>query len=380
MRTRYWFPLLALGFGLVAASAAPAPTADNAEKPDAARISKLVAQLGSDDFDAREKASAELDAVGEPALDALREAVKSTDEEVHKRAETLVSAIEKRAASRNALAPRRVHLVYKDTPVKEAVEDFKKQSGYDITLHGPENKLKDRTVTLDTGDVTFWQALGRFCDKAGLKEAEAGELEPKPPLPPTTGPRLPGVPVPPNPPAPIAPPVKEGAVPAPQPTVRVAERPPPAAAPPAVAPTPGVPGGAAPGGPVIIVGPVLPPRVVGPGVVPPAAPAAPANGIVLIDGRSESLPTDARSAVRVQALPKADRFAPHPGGELQIALRLSLEPKLQWQGVDKVTVTKAVDDQKQELTQTSTDAAAPDAPVGGPVGGAVFGAGPDQSG
>jgi len=320
MRTRSLLPLLALGFGL-AVAAAPAPAVDKPEKPDAARISKLVTQLGSDDFDDREKASAELAVIGEPALDALRLAVKSTDEEVHKRAETLVSAIEKRVESKNALAPRRVHLVYKDTPVKEAVEDFKKKSGYNITLQDPENKLKDRTVTLDTGDSTFWQALGQFCDKAGLKEAEAGDLTPKP-LPPVGAPR-------------------------------------PA------------------GGPVIGVGPALPPVVVvRPGVV---APAAPADGVILIDGKSEALPTDASSAVRVQALPKADSFGPAPDGELQIALRLSLEPKLQWQGVDKATVTKAVDDQKQELTQTSTDAT-PANPVGGPAGGPVFGPVPPGAG
>ena len=105
MRTRSWLPQLALGFGLAVLAAAPAPAADKAEKPDAARIAKLIAQLGSDDFDDREKASADLAAIGEPALDALRQAVKSTDEEVHRRAATLVGGIEKRLESEAALAP-----------------------------------------------------------------------------------------------------------------------------------------------------------------------------------------------------------------------------------------------------------------------------------
>ena len=47
--------------------------------------------------------------------------------------------------------------------MKEAVEDFARKSGYAITLHDPDNKLKDRTVTLDTGDATFWQAFDQFC-------------------------------------------------------------------------------------------------------------------------------------------------------------------------------------------------------------------------
>ena len=98
--------------------------------------------------------------------------------------------------------------------------------------------------------------------------------------------------------------------------------------------------------------------------VPPVAvaPAAP-DGIILIDGKSEALPTDASSAVRIQALAKADPFGPASDGEVLIALRLSLEPKLQWQSVDKVTVAKAIDDQKQELAQTATDAASAVGPL-----------------
>ena len=48
---------------------------------------------------------------------------------------------------------------------------------------------------------------------------------------------------------------------------------------------------------------------------------------------------------------------------------MSLEPRLQWQNVDKVTIKKAVDDQKQELAQTTTDAnpMAVGAPVVGPA-------------
>ncbi len=363
MRTRSLLPLLALGFGLAASAAAPAPAADKAEKPDAARIGKLVTQLGSDDFDDREKASAELGAIGEPALDALRQAVKSTDEEVHKRAETLVSAIEKRLEARNALVPKRVHLVYKDTPVKEAVEDFAKKSGYALTLYDPDGKLKDRTVTLDTGDVTFWQAFDQFCAKAGLKEAGAGDL-PQPDRAPAPAPgvRAPAV----APGGAIQP--KTQPAPAPQPTPQGAV-PLGGAAPPANVP-------AVPAAPPAVGAPAPPPGAVligGFGLAPvPGAPTTSSDAITLVDGKVDALPTDASSAVRVQALPKADQFGPAPDGELQVGLRLSLEPKLQWQGVDKITVTKASDDQKQDLTQTSTDAT-PANPVGAPAGGPVFG-------
>ena len=349
MRTR--LPLLALGLGLAVLAA---PAADKAEKPDAARITKLVAQLGSDDFDDREKASAELDAIGEPALGALRQAVKSSaDEEVRKRAETLTVAIRKRVESRDALTPKRVHLVFKATPVKEAVEEFQKKSGYTITLHDLENKLKDRTVTLDAGDVTFWQAFDSFCARAGLHEAEAQDLLAPAPPPGGPGPAVvPGRLVPPMPLPPAAP-VKE--VPAP---VVPAPNPPAAAAPP-----PAV-GAIAPGGPIVIGGPAVgAPQAGGP------------EGIVLVDGKAEALPTDASSAVRIQALAKAEEFGPMPEGEILVPLRLSLEPKLQFEGVEKVTIRKATDDQKQQLTQTTADAA-PGVPAGGPVFGPGLVAGP----
>src|SRR5262249_15564513 len=36
--------------------------------------------------------------------------------------------------------------------------------------------LKERKVTLDTGMTTFWQAFDQFCEKAGLVEATAQDL------------------------------------------------------------------------------------------------------------------------------------------------------------------------------------------------------------
>ena len=268
MRYYSLLPLTALGLWFIAF---PASAVERAEKADAVRITKLVEQLGNDDFNEREKASAALDALGEPALDALRLAVKSTDEEVRKRAETLVGKIEKRLETAAALKAKRVHLVYKDAPVKDALEDFKKQSGYHFTLYDPENKIGTRTITLDSGDAPFWQAFDQFCEKAGLKEAEAQVLMP--------------------------------------------------------------PAGAA-----------LPQPIVS------------SDHITLIDGKTESRPTDAASAVRIRVLAKTDPSVPASKDEIPFALQLSLEPRFQWGSVEKVTITKAVDDQKHELIQTINSA------------------------
>ena len=67
MRYPSLLPLTVLGLSFIAV---PALAADKADTADG-RVAKLVEQLGNDDFNEREKASAALDALGEPALDRL---------------------------------------------------------------------------------------------------------------------------------------------------------------------------------------------------------------------------------------------------------------------------------------------------------------------
>jgi uncharacterized protein (TIGR03067 family) len=60
----------------------------------AARVARLIAQLGADRFAQREAASKDLEAIGEPALAALRKAATSSDDvEVRRRAELIIQAI-----------------------------------------------------------------------------------------------------------------------------------------------------------------------------------------------------------------------------------------------------------------------------------------------
>ena len=69
--------------------AKPAPPAKSP-----AEIDRLIKQLGNDDFDQREAASKALEAMGEPALNALlRAATKSNDAEVRRRANDVVKAL-----------------------------------------------------------------------------------------------------------------------------------------------------------------------------------------------------------------------------------------------------------------------------------------------
>jgi hypothetical protein len=370
MRSRYLLLALLVGLGLALLVSLPSPAGESADKE---KIDKLIDQLGSDTFAQRKKAVKELAAVGAPALEALRKAAKSEDAEVRKHAEELVKKIEKEVASAQILGPKRLHLVYKDTPVPEAVADFQKKSGYKIHLHDPEGKLKERKITLDTGETTFWHAYGLFCEKAGLAEATMQDVMQGPGGPPGGGPvPLPGVkPLPPQrlkpaqdappppPPGTPAPPAAPPAPPAPAGfalTLQVADTPAPQ---PAVKPLlPAAPPVAPPGKPVGGPG-----RVVGP--MMPFMPGMPGQ-LLLKDGKAKKMPTDDRGAVRVRALPKADMFGGAPEGELILALEATPEPKLQWQQFQSIRIDKALDDQDQNLTQVMPQV--PGAPPGAGIG------------
>jgi RNA polymerase sigma factor (sigma-70 family) len=233
----------ALAYRSLAAEQPGGARAGQSVKPDdAARISGLIDRLGSNKFAEREKAAQELDRIGLPALDALRRAAQGNDPERRRRAEDLVKKIEEREQAAALLRPKRVHLVYKDTPLPEAVADFQKQSGYELTLSDPAGKLRKRRITLDTGDVTFWQALDQFCGKAGLVEAQTPTAQDNARL------RLPSSPS-------LDPPWKG---PGPRPI------------------NPQAAAGQRPGG---------------------------ARGIILADGKPSALPADDRTAVRVRAEP-----------------------------------------------------------------------------
>src|SRR6266567_7115622 len=73
------------------------------QAPDAKDVPRLVRQLGAEKFDERETASKSLEAIGSPALDALRQAAKGDDDaEVRLRAGRLVKIISKNLAAASA--------------------------------------------------------------------------------------------------------------------------------------------------------------------------------------------------------------------------------------------------------------------------------------
>src|SRR5262245_51626954 len=82
----------AVAVAIAPPSPAAAPPRGLTDKvADARRVSRLIEQLGSEQFAEREKASQALDALGEPAMAALTQAAaESADAEVRQRARRLI--------------------------------------------------------------------------------------------------------------------------------------------------------------------------------------------------------------------------------------------------------------------------------------------------
>ena len=343
-----------------------APAADNINAV------KLVAQLGSSDFEEREAAASALEAMGAQALDALRQGLQSEDPEVRMRSGLLVKKLETRIASASLLAGKRVRLVYQNKPLTEALADFNKQSGYTITLQDPQGTLKDRTITLDTGDVTFWQALDKFCDAAGLTEdnpfsqqfGQPGigrpiirrQIQVVPvqvaPAPPADAPQKPG-----NPERQLRddakPTEKKKVEELPQVEAEKKLEDKPAEKVPATAPQPrqGVQQiqPAQPAQPQVVAKAQVVVIQAQPAIAPAPIPMQinPGQGIVLRDGKG-TLPTDASSSIRVRALDRNDFFGQNEK-EILLALQVTPEPRLHCQVLPHVKITKAIDENGQNL-------------------------------
>ncbi len=157
---------------MLRAQTVPAQPPENeiAKKSEAKRMNDLVAQLGNREFAAREEATKALIAAGARALEVVQKAGMSSDAEVRRRAGLILARIEKDIDTDRLLKPKRIRLVYRDTPITEAVADFSKKSGYPLQFEGDRVRLATRKITLDTGDVTFWEALEQFCRAAALRE------------------------------------------------------------------------------------------------------------------------------------------------------------------------------------------------------------------
>lgn len=151
-----------LGVALLVA----APLAAAAADP----LDAKVRNLSHPRYAEREKAARELEAAGEPALKALREAAKSNDEELRARAVAVADRIERALRSERLLAAPKLALKFDNVPLDRAVTEFAAKTQIRCVLDKSKIKEPDRKVTLDTGEVPYWEAVQAFYRAAGLAE------------------------------------------------------------------------------------------------------------------------------------------------------------------------------------------------------------------
>jgi hypothetical protein len=147
------------------------------EKLDSKTIARLVTQLGSSNFGDREEATRALVQIGPIARGLLEKAAAGKDAEVRRRAEIVLERIEKDLDTAALLVPKRIRLNFQDTPITDAVAELAKKTGFAIQFEGDRTRLANRKITLDTGEIPFWDALDQFCRNAGL--VERGPVLPK---------------------------------------------------------------------------------------------------------------------------------------------------------------------------------------------------------
>src|SRR5437763_1301773 len=74
-----------------------------------------------------------------------------------------------RAGAHRLLRPPPVRLASRAPPLRAAVAALRRRTGLGVRFTGAGS----RKVTLDTGDTALWEALARFCGKAGLTDYPA---------------------------------------------------------------------------------------------------------------------------------------------------------------------------------------------------------------
>ena len=132
-------------------------------------IATLIEELGSSSYAKRETAYKTIESFGPMALDQLRRFRSTGNTEAKRRVEELIRRAEDRQIAQQILAPKEVTLKWKAATVQEAISDLAVKSGYPIQFQGDATRFADKKVTLE-GRTSYWQALDKLCEQAGLME------------------------------------------------------------------------------------------------------------------------------------------------------------------------------------------------------------------
>lgn len=148
-------------------AAPPAAAPSVADVPADPVTDALIADLGSADYKAREKAGKALAVQGEKALPALRHALTTTENpEVARR----VSALVRKMDHERLVAPKRVTLSMKDKPAKTIFDEIARQTGYkiDFQVGGRNGDEREAKHTFAFDDTPFWVAVDTVAEAAGV--------------------------------------------------------------------------------------------------------------------------------------------------------------------------------------------------------------------
>lgn len=127
-----------------------------------------IRKLGSGSYVERERAAKQLEQMGKAALPLLRDAIANADLETRRRAFLLMERIEDRALLEGLIKATPTRLQFHGVGVNDACSAIERQLGLKSSSGNSKNHLKG----LDTSELPFWQAWGRFCKDANLEESD----------------------------------------------------------------------------------------------------------------------------------------------------------------------------------------------------------------
>jgi|GEM_PF-6248675 len=169
--------------------AAPSLAADPATPPaTASDVALQIVRLADRDFRVRESATRELIRFDREARSIVWFLASSPDADLSERASRILKGIDRNRLVREFAVAPTLRLRFADVPLQVALADVERRTG--IRLQEFPGDIADRTrrVTLDTGDVPFWDAIARFLDGCGLSVRPCTGIAPPSESPPHSGP------------------------------------------------------------------------------------------------------------------------------------------------------------------------------------------------
>ncbi|MCA9248184.1 MAG: hypothetical protein KDA42_13745 [Planctomycetales bacterium] len=127
------------------------------------RVARLVEQLGSESFEKRMAADAELAKIGSGAKPVLNDALQNDDLEVRLRAEQLLRRLEETAI----WGPTRVSVACQQEAVSNVLAQFASQTGNRVWVGESYGDFSNNKVSLTANDMSFWEALDSICRASG---------------------------------------------------------------------------------------------------------------------------------------------------------------------------------------------------------------------